>query len=118
MDSQKQQKNKSESTRIPIYQKNYIKKIGNGNFRHGLAKLINTFEIVNRDPSILLLKELEHFSGMIKAFSPENHFDHYLKSNLPAVMRKFVMTGVVDGAILNGRVEKPIENFNKNQEEK
>jgi len=103
----------SESTRVPLAQKKKIMEVGDGSFRQGLTKLLTTFEMINKDPSILLLKEFEHFSGMIKAFASENHYEHYLKSNLPALLRSFITSGRVDTNILNGRVEKPIDSFHK-----
>jgi len=104
---------KTEVIRITIEQKKRLVKIGNGNPRHAIVELFGIYDLINRDPSILLLKELEHFSDMIKAFASENHYEHYIKSNLAAVNRRFIIKGVVDGSILNTRFEKPISEFDK-----
>jgi len=74
--------------------------------------------MIQRDPSIILEKELDHFTGMIQAFANDNHFEHFNKSNLSAVLHKFIKTGRVDHTILNTRKETPIDKFHKDKESK
>jgi len=107
---------KTMLVRITKEHKKRLDSIGKGNHRHGLAELMGIYDLINRDPSILLLKEWDHFSDMIKAFTPDNHYDHYIKSNLSAVIRRFITSGNVDDSILNTRLEKPISEFDKEKD--
>lgn len=103
--------------RIPARHLKKLEKIGNGNWRDGLSEVLNIYELVTRDPKILLEKEISHFSNLVKAFASENHFEHYIDSNLPAVLVRFIRTGRVDDSILNKRFEKPIDKFEKKKED-
>lgn len=116
---QDQQKNrKYPPKRIPDRIMEQLERIGNGNWRHGLDKVLNTYELIERDPSIILNKELEQFGNLIQVFSPENHFEHYMESNLPAMLRIFIKTGRIDPSILNKRAEKALDKFEENKETK
>ena len=102
---------KYPTKRIPEKHLKKLEKIGKGNWRDGLSEVLNIYELIMRDPRVLLEKEVVHFSNLVKAFASDNHFEHYVDSNLPAVLVRFVRTGQVDGSILNKRHEKPIEEF-------
>ena len=99
--------------RIPERHLKKLEKIGNGNWRDGLSEVLSIYELINRDPKILLEKEVAHFSNLVKAFASDNHYEHYTDSNLPAVLIRFIKTGRVDGSILNMRLEKTIDKFEK-----
>jgi len=105
-------KTKSETVRVPLNQKNKIKQIGDGNFRQGVSKLLGIYEMIQNDPTILLQKELDHFGNMVKAFANDNHYQHYLDSNMPAVLLKFVKTGRIDHKMINNRPEEKLDRFN------
>jgi len=103
--------------RIPERYLLKLKKIGDGNWRHGLDKVLDTYEIVIRDPRIILRKELENFGNIIKTFADENHYQHYIDSGMPVLLRGFVETGNVKPTVLfRKRQEKPIDEFQKKEE--
>jgi len=108
---------KSIPMRIPIKLLKKIEKRGNGDFRAGLFHMDTVCEVVENDPVIILQKGLENYGNLIKAFASENHYQHYLNSNLPAMLNKFNKTGLVDNRILNSRLEKPISKFLENDKE-
>jgi len=120
MDNKKHQKNveKSIPKRIPNKVLKKIEKRGNGDFRAGLYKMDSICDLVERDPSILLQKELEHFGGLIQAFASENHYEHYQKGNVASFLLKFIKTGRLDTNMINNRVEKPISSFEEDDKEK
>lgn len=107
--------NKYPTKRIPIRHLMKLEKIGNGNWRDGLSEVLNIYELIMRDPKILLEKEVSHFSSLVKAFASDNHFEHYVDSNLPAVLIRFIRTGRVDGSIMHTRLEKPIDEFEEKE---
>jgi len=104
--------------RIPEKTIRKLEFIGEGNWRHGLDKVLNIYDMVERDPAIILNKELEHFGNLFHTFLPENHYEHYLNSNLSALLRVFIKTGRLDVSILNSRIEKTLDNFEKSKEKK
>lgn len=102
--------------RIPTNILKKLERIGEGQgWRRGLDKCLTVYEMIERDPSILLQKELEHFTNMVQVFAPDNHFEHFNKSNMSAVLFKFIKTGHVDHNLLNNRPEKTIDSFEKNK---
>jgi len=112
---EKQQKNKKEpstTTRIPNNLFDKYQKIGEGNVRSGMEKTMNIYEFVEKDPSILLERELDHFSNLVKAFLPDNHYKHYVESRIPAFLVRFIRTGHIDINFLKKvREESSIEEF-------
>ena len=105
--------------RVRQDQDKYIKEnITKNGFRAGLDELIAIHKLINRDPKILLQKELEHFGGLLQAFLPENHYEHYIESNLPAVINKLINKGIVDSSILNARIEKTLDRFSEKKDDK
>lgn len=103
---------KTKTQRIPIKLLNKITKIGSGDFRAGLHRMEEIYDLVNKDPSIILLRELDQFSNLIHAFSSENHYGHFVDSGMPVVLRKFIQTGRIDVDFLKHvREEKALETF-------
>lgn len=107
----KKKDEKSIPKRIPINLIRKIEKRGGGDFRAGLYHMDAKCDILDRDPSILMEKKLEEFVQTIQACASENHYEHYMQSNLSAVLFKFIKTGRVDTEILNTRIEKPLSKF-------
>ena len=107
----KRDQQKYPTKRISSHAMKQLERIGEGNWKHGLDKAINTYELLERDPSLILHKELEQFGNLVQAFLPENHFEHYVDSNLPALLRIFIKTGRIDPSILNKRAEKALDKF-------
>ena len=103
--------------RIPQNQLEKLAKIGDGNWRQGLTKVLNIWDETRRDPTRLLQNELEHFGDLVRAFASDNHYQHYIDSNLSAMLLKFIGTGRVDHTILNKRPEKTIDKFSKDEDE-
>ena len=107
----KRDQQKYPTKRISGHAMEQLTRIGGGNWKQGLDKAINTYELLERDPSLILYKEIEQFGNLIQAFSSENHFEHYMDSNLPAMLRTFIKTGRIDPSILNKRAEKALDKF-------
>jgi hypothetical protein len=104
--------------RIPLKYLKKLEKIGGGEWRRGLEKVINIFDIVERDPSIVLQKEFDFYTSLIKAVSSENHYEHFVDSGIPAVHFNFHKTGYVNSKYLKKRQEKPIDDFDKKGDDK
>jgi len=103
---------KSINKRIPNNLLSKIEKRGDGKFRAGLYQMDTVCDMIERDPSILLVKELEHFGNLIHAFLPDNHHSHYVDSGLPVVLRRFIATGEIDIDFLKTvRNEKRLDEF-------
>ena len=103
---------KSIPTRIPNELHKKIKKLGKGDLRAGLKICVENQEKIERDPSILLLNELEYFGNLINTHLPDNHHNHYVESGLPVVLRKFIVTGQVDIDFLKKvRNDKKLDEF-------
>jgi len=103
---------KSINKRVPNRLLKKIEKRGEGKFRVGLYQMDTVCDMIERDPSILLVKELEHFGNLIHAFLPDNHHSHYVDSGLPVVLRRFIATGEVDIDFLKKvRNEKKLDEF-------
>lgn len=80
--------------------------------------MIEIYDLVNRDPSLILQRKLEEYVNTIMAFSNENHYQHFVDSGLPAVLNKFNRTGKIDiNLFLTRRPEKSIDNFTGKKEE-
>ena len=103
---------KSIPTRIPKEMHKKLKKIGNGDIRRGLKICMENQEKINRDPSLLLLNELEYFGNLIHTHLPDNHHNHYVESRLPVVLRRFIVTGHVDMEFIKKvRNDKKLDEF-------
>jgi len=111
MEKQKLKK-ETVTIRITSEQKNRLKTIGKGNHRHGLAEILGIYDLIRRDPSIILQKKLEEYTSCIQIFASENHYEHFVESGLPAVLHRFNKTGIVDKNLFTTkRQEKPIDDF-------
>jgi len=104
--------------RIPMDQLQKIEKIGGGNWRRGLTILIAEHERLERDPTVILGKELDYFGNLVKAHLTDNHYEHYIESGLPRFLRCFIKTGKVNKELLYpGRREKSFDKFKDEEEE-
>ena len=111
MEKKKTRKNeKSTTQRIPNYILTELKQIGNGNWKDGLLSTITTWKIMNKNPEIKLMHDVDIFMSDLRLFYSDNHFKHF--DNFPAVVRKFLKTGYPDFSIMsNKRFEKPLKEF-------
>jgi len=88
-------KNKKYPTkRIPIKQLRKLEQIGEGDWRHGLIKVINIYETI--EPSRVLLEDIDRLSEHAKELLSENHFEHFVESGVPHLLVAWVKSGKVD----------------------
>jgi len=98
--------------RIPTNQLKKLEKIGEGDWRIGLTKLITTYENLMTNPEQLLMKDCDALMAHVRLYCTDNHWNHI--DNFPAVFRKFLKTGYFDFSIMSDkRHEKPIDEFEK-----
>ena len=104
----------SNPMRIPTYQKNKLKKIGEGNPREGLTKVLGIYDQLMANPEQILMKDVDTLMNHLKLHYSDNHYSHF--DNFPAVFRMFLKRGVPDFSIMtNKRVEKPIDDFKEKE---
>lgn len=108
---------KTKACRIPLDQLKKLEKVGGGYWRRGLTITLSTYEKFERDPSEVLIREIDLFGSLVHSHLPENHLEHYVESGLPMLLRKFAKTGQVDKDILwSKRPEKAIDSFKEKEE--
>ena len=107
---------KSETTRIPVNQKQKITIIGEGDFRQGLTKILTIYENSVAHPEDILMKDVDMIMNDLSRYFGENHYNHF--SNFPAFFRMFLKKGYASPDILKTRPEKNIEKFEEKKEEK
>lgn len=116
---EKQQKSrieKSKPIRIPIKSLKKLEKVGKGNPRYGVERVLEIYELAEKDSVKLLENELDKFADLVKTFLPGNHFEHYIESDMPRFLMCFIRTGRVDPNILwSKRKEKPIDEFQEKE---
>jgi len=111
MEKKKTLKNKKSTTqRIPNHILTELKQIGNGDWKAGLLSTITTWKIMNKNPEIKLMHDVDILMSDLRLFYSDNHFKHF--DNFPAVVRKFLKTGYPDFSIMsNKRFEKSLKEF-------
>ena len=112
---------KSVTLRVTIDQKKKLDKLGHGNPRNGLVEVLGIHKLVTQQPALILNKDLDTYIAHMETFSNRNHYSHFVESDLPALLRCFNNTGKISRdillSILNKRVEKPIDEFEKKEEQ-
>jgi len=103
---------KSTPQRVPNYILDELKKIGKGDWKNGLSCSVNAWKIMNENPEIKIMNDVDVLMADIRLYYPENHYNHF--DNFPAVMRMFLKKGYPDFSIMVGkRFEKNLEEFDK-----
>jgi len=96
----------------------FYKELGSGRIQHGLIEAKTIVNLVKRDPAKVLQLAFEEYANTIKAFCPDNHYQHFVDSMLPVIHNKFHKTGEVDARILSlRRPETPIDDFDDKKKE-
>jgi len=107
---------KSTPQRIPNHILDELKKIGNGNWKDGLSCSVNAWKIMNENPEIKVMKDVDVLMSDIRLYYSDNHYDHF--NNFPAVMHMFLKRGVPDFSIMKSkRFEKSLKEFDKDAED-
>jgi len=100
----------SSPMRIPFYQKNKLKKIGQGNPREGLTKVLGVYDTLMANPERILMKDVDTLMNHLKLHYSDNHYSHF--DNFPAVFRMFLKRGSPDFSIMTGkRSEKSLDEY-------
>jgi len=111
-----QKKNRSTVTRIQNSDMNYIKKIGDGDIKLGLNRIFSQHKSFMRDPKEIIKKDIVQLGEDAKQFLPENHYEHYVGCNLPALLMNWADTGRVDTRFLKSP-NKDLDSYSKKEDE-
>ena len=84
----------SNPMRVPTYQKVKLKKIGEGNPREGLTKVLGIYDQLMANPEQILMRDVDTLMSHLKLHYPDNHYDHF--NNFPAFFMSFLKSGVPD----------------------
>jgi len=107
---------KYPAKRIPIKYLRKLEQIGEGDWRHGLIKVVNIYETT--DPSRVLLEDVDRLSEHAKELLSDNHYEHSVESGVPQLLVGWIRSGrvnpdklkspnkVLDGFQKNGKVKK------------
>lgn len=103
---------RSVPCRIPKHVLLELSKIGNGDWKQGLSKAIDAHNIINKEPEIKLMHDVELLMTDLSTYYSNNHYEHF--NNFPACFRQFLKQGHLNWSKINKRYEKkPIDEFEK-----
>ena len=112
-----QKPQKSVVRRIPIYVDRYISSQANGDFKSGLSQIVGWHKALMKDPKQVLMNDIESLVEHARELLPENHFEHFVNSQVPHLLVGWVKTGRVDPSLLRAP-NKSIDEFAKDKNEK
>lgn len=108
--AKKEEKPKTMVRRIPFNEDQYVLDFGKGDFRSGLSQLIGWHKMLFQDPKAVLFKDIEQLSNHAKELLPENHYEHFVETGVPALLVAWVKSGKVNPSFLKSP-NKAIDDF-------
>ena len=103
------QSEKSTTKRISNYALVELKKIGDGDWKRGLVKSINAHDVLNKNPEIKLMHDVDMLMSDLMLYYGDNHYEHF--TNFPSCFRQFLKKGFQNWSMINKRYDKPIDEF-------
>lgn len=103
---------KYPTKRIPIKYLRKLENIGEGEWKHGLIKVVNVYETT--DPSRVLLEDIARLTDHAKEFLSDNHYKHFVESGVP----HFLVSWVKSGRVNPNNLKSPVKVLDEYHKEK